>query len=232
MRQPFHGPRSRPHRVAVLVFDDVSVFEMAVPCEVWGIDRTSQGVPPSEVRVCTADPLPLATSMGFTIDTANGLETVEWADTIVLPAAPKPYTSRPTPPEVVDALRAAHRRGARLASVCTGAYVIADTGLLDGRRATTHWMWAAELAARHPEIDVDPSVLYVADAEAGLFTSAGTGASTNCACPPSRWGGTTMRRATVLATSAPWSRRTMCRHMSMPAAVPADVNSPASASAT
>ncbi len=63
-----------------------------------------------------------------------------------------------------------------LASVCTGAYVIAATGLLDGRRATTHWMWAAEFAARYPEVDVDPSVLYVADPEAGLFTSAGTAA--------------------------------------------------------
>jgi transcriptional regulator GlxA family with amidase domain len=173
--RPLHRT-SRPHRVAVLVFDDVSVFEMAVPCEVWGIDRTSQGVPPSEVRVCTADPQPLHTSMGFTIGTPHGLETLAWADTIVLPAAPKPYVSRPVSAAVVEALRTAHRRGARLASVCTGAYVIAATGLLDGRRATTHWMWAGELAARHPEIDVDPSVLYVADPDAGLFTSAGTAA--------------------------------------------------------
>src|SRR5262245_34897493 len=98
-------PRSttRPHRVAVLVFDHPAVFELSVPCEVWGIDRRDMGVPASIVRICTADPTPLRTDMGFTIDTTHGLETLRWADTIVVPAAPKPFGVRPVPVEVVEA---------------------------------------------------------------------------------------------------------------------------------
>ena len=168
------GGRTAPHRVAVLVFDHLAPFEVAVPCEVWGLDRSDSGVPVAEVRVCTGDPLPLKTDLGFSLNPEHGLEALRWADTIVVPAAPKPLGDREVPPDVLHALRRAHRRGARVASLCSGAFVLADAGLLDGRRATTHWLFADLFRSRFPLVELDPSVLYVgAD---GVFTSAGTAA--------------------------------------------------------
>jgi transcriptional regulator GlxA family with amidase domain len=156
------------------VFDHLAPFEVAVPCEVWGVDRTASGVPAAEVRVCTGDAPPLRTDLGFTLSPEHGLEALRWADTIVVPAAPKPLGERETAAEVLAALRRAHRRGARIASLCSGAFVLAEAGLLDGRRATTHWMFAELFRARFPRVELDPSVLYVgAD---GVFTSAGTAA--------------------------------------------------------
>lgn len=166
--------RARAHRVAVLVFDHVSVFETAVPCEVWGMDRRDAGVPPSEVRVCAEAPGPLRTSMGFTITCPHGLEALRWADTIVVPGAPKPVGRVHASEEVLDALRRARRRGARIASLCSGSYVLAEAGLLDGRRATTHWLYAEEFRSRFPLVELDPAVLYVGGD--GLYTSAGTAA--------------------------------------------------------
>ena len=171
------GGRSRPHRVAVLVFDHLSPFEVAVPCEVWGLDRTDSGVPAAEVRVCTGDRPPLRTDVGFTLSPEHGLEALRWADTVVVPAAPKPLAARETPgtgPDVLEALQRAHRRGARIASLCSGAFVLAEAGLLDGRRATTHWMFADVFRVRFPSVELDPSVLYVGGD--GVFTSAGTAA--------------------------------------------------------
>jgi transcriptional regulator GlxA family with amidase domain len=164
---------ARNHRVAALVFSPVSVFEMAVACEVFGIDRSAMGVPNYDLRVCSYDHPPLATNGGgFTIDTPYGLETLAWADTIIIPGwSPK----REPPAEVGEALRRAHRRGARFASLCSGAYVLAAAGLLDGGRATTHWMYTEDFACRFPEIDVDPGVLYVGDGQ--VWTSAGTAAA-------------------------------------------------------
>jgi transcriptional regulator GlxA family with amidase domain len=166
---------ARPHRVAVLVFDPLAPFEMAVPCEVWGIDRTAMGVPRAEVRVCTADPLPLTADAGFTLTTPHGLETLRWADSIIVPAAPKPLDTREPSAEVVAALRGAHARGARVASLCSGAFVLAAAGLLDGRRATTHWMFAELFREMFPAVELDPSVLYVGSD--GVYTSAGTAAA-------------------------------------------------------
>jgi len=165
---------ARPHRVAVLVFEHPSLFEMAVPCEVWGIDRTAVGVPSSEVRVCTPDPSPLHTDVGYTVTAPHGLEALRWADTVVVPAAPKPSGQREAPEEALAALRAAHRRGARIASLCSGAFTLAEAGLLDERRATTHWMYTNAFRARFPLVELDPSVLYVGGD--GIYTSAGTAA--------------------------------------------------------
>jgi AraC family transcriptional regulator, transcriptional activator FtrA len=162
-------------RIAVLVFEGVAVFEMAVPCEVWGIDRTSQGVPAAEVRVCSADPSPLHTNMGFSINATVGLEALEWADIIVIPGFPKPPSSRIVDPEVKAALQAAFERGTTIASLCSGAYVLAQCGLLDGKPATTHWMFADDFRRRFPAVDLDPAVLYVGDGQ--VFTSAGTAAA-------------------------------------------------------
>jgi transcriptional regulator GlxA family with amidase domain len=166
---------ARNHRVAVLVFSPVSVFELAVACEVFGIDRSAMGVPNYDVRICTYDDPPLHTNgSGFTIDTPHRLETLAWADTIIVPGWPSPKKAPPAP-EVCAALRKAHRRGVRFASLCSGAYVLAAAGLLDGARATTHWMYTDDFAARYPQIDVDPGVLYVGDGQ--VWTSAGTAAA-------------------------------------------------------
>ena len=161
-------------RIAVLVFDHVSIFEPAVPCEVWGVDRTSMGVPASEVRVCSSEDGPLRTDTGFSITPDHGLEALRWADTIIVPSPPKPFPAAPVPPEVCAALQRAYRRGARIASLCSGAFVLAAAGLLDGRRATTHWMYCDLFASMFPEIELDPSVLYVGEGQ--IFTAAGTAA--------------------------------------------------------
>lgn len=158
--------------VAVVVFDRVPVFEFAVPCEVFGIDRSAMGLPNYRLLVCAAEPGPLRTNAGVTIATAHGLEALAGADTVVVPAW-RDIDEAP-PPALLAALRAAHGRGARLASLCSGAFVLAAAGLLDGRRATTHWMYARALAERYPAVRVDPDVLYV---DAGsVLTSAGTAA--------------------------------------------------------
>ena len=166
--------RHRPHRVAVLVFDHVPAFELAVPCEVWGIDRAAMGVPRAEVRVCTGDPTPLQTDFGFTVSPNHGLEALQWADTIVVPGSPRPLEENRPAADVIGALQRARGRGARIASLCSGAFTLAAAGLLDGRRATTHWMHGELFRERFPTVTLDPSVLYVGDD--GIYTSAGTAA--------------------------------------------------------
>lgn len=162
----------RRHTVAVVVFDGVSPFEFAVACEVFGIDRSADvGSPWYRFVVCGAAPVgtPITAKTGFTIGTRYGLEALRRADSILVPAGDAERNEA-----LLDALRRAHDRGARIMSVCTGAFVLAAAGLLDGRRATTHWMHTAELTRRYPSIKVDPDVLYVDDGD--ILTSAGTAA--------------------------------------------------------
>jgi len=158
--------------VAVAIADGVAVFELGVICEVFGFDRTADGFPGYDFAVCAVEPTPLRCSSGFLIDTPYGVERLAEADLIAIPAWPD-IDERPPEP-LLDALRAAVDRGARVMSVCTGAFVLAAAGLLDGHRATTHWRHAALLAERYPRIDVDPNVLYVDDGP--VLTSAGTAA--------------------------------------------------------
>jgi AraC family transcriptional regulator, transcriptional activator FtrA len=159
--------------VAVVVFDRLAVFETAVPCEVFGIDRSAMGAPTYGLMLCTADPPPLRTMEGgFTIDTPYDLTHLPEADTVIVPAWRDVHE---TPPDhLLDAIRAAYARGTRIASLCSGAFVLAHAGLLDGRRATTHWMYAGLMAQMFPKIDVDPSVLYIDEGQ--VLTSAGTAA--------------------------------------------------------
>jgi transcriptional regulator GlxA family with amidase domain len=158
--------------VAVAVCDQVAAFELGVLSEVFGLDRTADGFPGYDFAVCAVEPPPLRTSSGFTIDTPHGIDRLRSADLIAIAAWRDP-DERP-PERLLAELRAAVDRGARVMSVCTGAFVLAAAGLLDGRRATTHWRHAAALAERYPLIEVDPDVLYV---DAGpVLTSAGTAA--------------------------------------------------------
>ena len=158
--------------VAVAVCDGVSVFELGVVCEVFGIDRSDQGLPVFDFAVCAADPPPLRSGGGFSLTPDHGLDRLASADLVAVPHW-RSVDERP-PEALLDALRAVVDRGGRVMSVCSGAFVLAAAGLLDGRRATTHWRYAAQLAARYPAVDVDPNVLYV---DAGpVLTSAGTAA--------------------------------------------------------
>lgn len=163
----------RPHTVAAVVANRLSPFEFSVACEIFGIDRSHLGVPWYRFVVCAADPSPVTTILpGVTVSTPFGLGPLRTADTIVVPVC----DAREEPsPELVAALRRAHARGARVLSLCTGAFVLAAAGLLDGRPATTHWHHAAELQERYPSVAVDPRVLYVDDGD--ILTSAGSAAS-------------------------------------------------------
>ncbi|MFN8080651.1 MAG: helix-turn-helix domain-containing protein [Kineosporiaceae bacterium] len=161
----------RLERVAVVVDDGVSPFEFAVACEVFGIDRSDDGLPAFDFRVCSPQPGLMASSGGFDLAAPHRLDVLASADLIVVPAIGVDY--RP-PAELVSRLRAAADRQAMIASLCTGAFVLGAAGLLDGRRATTHWRHADVLAVRYPSVHLVPDVLFVQDGP--IFTSAGTAA--------------------------------------------------------
>ncbi|MFI5612701.1 GlxA family transcriptional regulator [Amycolatopsis sp. NPDC051903] len=157
------------HTVVVLALDKVVPFDLATPIEVFNRTRLPDGRAAYRVRVC--GPAPVVDAGAFTIQPQHGLEALAEADTIIVPGRDEVGE---VPEEVVDALRAAAAGGTRLASICSGAFVLAATGLLDGKRATTHWAAAPQLAALHPEIEVDPDVLYVDNGN--ILTSAGAAA--------------------------------------------------------
>ena len=158
-------------KVAVIVLPDVAVFELGVMCELFGYDRRPEGLPGYEFAVCSPGRRRLRAETGFTITPDHDLGPVEDADLVAI----LPYnTSQDPPAEVLGALRRAHDRGARVMSVCTGAFALGAAGLLDGRRCTTHWRHTDRLAAAYPAAKVDPDVLYVADGN--VLTSAGTAA--------------------------------------------------------
>lgn len=157
--------------VVALALDGVAPFELGVLCEAFGIDRSEQGVPVLDFDVCGVRPGPVATKLRFSLDVEHGIERLADADLIGVPAMPRDHAY---PEPALTALREAVDRGARVLSVCSGAFVLGAAGLLDGRRCTTHWMYAADLAAQYPLAKVDPDVLYVD--EDPIITSAGTAA--------------------------------------------------------
>lgn len=159
------------HRVAIAVMPGAPIFEIAVPCEVFGIARPELVDPWYESRVCATEP-GATIAGGFAATAPYGLDDLIAADTIIVPACTNVHARHRA--ELAGAIREAHRRGARIASICTGAFVLAEAGLLDGRRATTHWMHAEELRRRYPLVRLDEAVLYTEDA--GIHTSAGTAA--------------------------------------------------------
>jgi transcriptional regulator GlxA family with amidase domain len=163
--------------VVVVVLDGFSPFELGVVCEVFGSDRSDDGLPVYDFAVVAGEPGPLRSDMGFTIQTSFGLERIKQADLIAVPAMCDDVArcaSGQFPEPLLAALRDGVDRGARVLSVCTGAFILGAAGLLDGRRCTTHWRHAQELARLFPAAQVDPSVLYVDDDS--VITSAGTAA--------------------------------------------------------
>ncbi|GGR80445.1 MULTISPECIES: GlxA family transcriptional regulator [Streptomyces] len=159
------------HTVAVLALDGVIPFDLSAPVDTFGWARLPDGREPYRVRVCGVGEEVAAGT--FTVRAPYGLEALAEADTIILPGVADPPET--LPPGVAEALRAAAANGTRIASVCVGAFLLAATGLLDGKRATTHWIAAGDLAARYPEVTVDPNVLYVDNGQ--FLTSAGAAAA-------------------------------------------------------
>jgi len=158
--------------VSIVVLPDAAVFELGVLCELFGYDRTAEGLPAYDFAVCSPDGGPVRTHAGFSISPSHDLTPVADADLVAV----VPYdVDREPPAEVLQALRDAHDRGAWVMSVCTGAFALGAAGLLDDRRCTTHWRHTDALARRYPAAKVDPDVLYVADGK--ILTSAGTAAS-------------------------------------------------------
>ncbi|MBL3666468.1 helix-turn-helix domain-containing protein [Streptomyces sp. M2CJ-2] len=164
--------RRRKEIVAVLLFSGGPIFESSIPLSVFGIDRQDAGVPRYRLLVSAGEGGPLRTTGGLELTAPHGLEAIARAGTVVVPAW-RSITS-PPPDDALEALRRAHEEGARIVGLCTGAFVLAAAGLLDGRPATTHWMYAPTLAKRYPSVHVDPRELFVDDGD--VLTSAGTAA--------------------------------------------------------
>jgi transcriptional regulator GlxA family with amidase domain len=160
------------HTVAAVIDEGALTFDLAIPCEVFGLDRSDIVDPWYEFLLVAAGKRPVRTQTGFLIDTPHGLSELARADTVVVPGWSDPDV--PPSDELVAALHERYELGARIVSLCTGAFVLGYAGLLDGRRATTHWMYAERLKQRFPAVDLDPAVLYVVDGS--IMTSAGTAA--------------------------------------------------------
>lgn len=162
--------------VAAIAFDGVTPFELGLLCESFGMDRSDDGVPTLDFAVCGPRVGTFRTTCGFGVAVEHDLSRVAEADLVAVPAGnPAPEHLGP----VVEAVRAAYERGARIMSVCSGAFILGEAGLLDGRECTTHWKHTAELAQRFPAARVVPEVLYV-DADP-IITSAGTAAGLDAA---------------------------------------------------
>jgi AraC family transcriptional activator FtrA len=164
-------PPSAP-LVAVLAYDGLCAFEFAIAYEVFGLPRPEMGPGWYRYRPCAVEPGPLRSASGLMVEAAEGLDILSEADLIVIPGWRG--ISAPVPEPLLAALRAAHARGAVLASLCSGAFVLGAAGLLDARRATTHWRYFDAMAARFPAVRLEPDVLYVE--EDRLLTAAGSAA--------------------------------------------------------
>lgn len=162
--------------VSVILIEPVAVFEFGVAVEVFGLDRTDDGVPPIDFRVCGVDPgrpLSTKTTSAFSVTADRGLDAVAGSDLVIVSATPvRPGSEYPV--EVLDAVRAAHAAGSTVLSLCSGSFVLGAAGLLDGRACTTHWRFVAAMEQAYPLALVDPRALFVDDGD--IVTSAGTAA--------------------------------------------------------
>ncbi|SPT49957.1 MULTISPECIES: helix-turn-helix domain-containing protein [Actinomadura] len=162
--------------VAIAVLDGMPLFELTIAFEMFGSPRPDLADPWYDLRVCGIATGGVRSEYGFAVETRHGLDELPKADTVIVPALPYVHvlTDQPIPSELTDALAEASRSGARMVSLCTGAFALAAAGLLDGRRAATHWLFSDVLARRHPRVQVDASVLYIDEGD--VLTSAGRSA--------------------------------------------------------
>jgi putative intracellular protease/amidase len=220
--------------VAAIVDHGALTFDFAIPCEVFGLDRSDIVDPWYEFAVVAAGERRVRTQTRFVIEVTHGLEKLYAVDTIVVPG----WSDRDDEPSdaLEDALVAAHGRGARIVTLCTGAFVVAAAGLLDGRRATTHWMYAERLQRRYPLVRVDPTVLYIA--EGGVMTSAGTAAGIDPRRRHRRsargrgWRRSAMSSGRLVGLRSEWSSRRLSDISSAPGTWPTPATLSHSASTT
>lgn len=166
----------RPNSFAIVVFNGVNPFHLSVPYIMFRPDANNSQAPDFKVKVCAVESSPIQTNVGYSIHPSHTLAGLRDAETIIVPGWRDPLELPPK--ALLNALRKAHQRGAKIVSFCLGAFVLAAAGLLDGRKATTHWKWAAELAERYPQLNVEPAVLYVDEGD--IVTSAGCAAAIDC----------------------------------------------------
>ncbi|MGN4161473.1 GlxA family transcriptional regulator [Streptomyces sp. NEAU-PBA10] len=164
---------AEPHRVVVIVDENSNPFELGCATEVFGLRRPELGRDLYDFRLCSPEPRTLMRDGFFTLTGVAGVEAAEEADTLIVPN--RPDTEVPRRPAVLDAVRRAHARGARLVGFCSGAFTLAEAGVLDGRRATAHWQWADDFRARYPSVRLEPDVLFVDDGD--ILTAAGSAAA-------------------------------------------------------
>ncbi|MGQ4384639.1 GlxA family transcriptional regulator [Streptomyces sp. SAS_270] len=160
----------RPHRVVLVVDENSNPFEMSCAIEVFGLRRPELGRELYDFRLCAADPHTRMRDGFFTLTGVAGLDAAEEADTLIVPN--RPDTQTPRSPELLATVRRAHERGARLIGFCSGAFTIAEAGLLDERRAACHWMWASAFRSRFPRVRLEPDVLFVDDGD--ILTASGS----------------------------------------------------------
>ncbi|TWI62918.1 AraC family transcriptional activator FtrA [Pseudoduganella lurida] len=162
----------KPHLVVALAYDGLCTFEFGCTVELFALDRPELGVPWYDFAVCAVEKGPIRAAGGITVQARYAPGLLKQADTIVIPGW-RGADAEP-PPALLKALRAAHARGARLCSICSGVFVLAAAGVLDGQRATTHWRYAERLAQRYPSIGVEADALYIDNGQ--VITSAGSAA--------------------------------------------------------
>ncbi|MFJ6700023.1 helix-turn-helix domain-containing protein [Streptomyces sp. NPDC091272] len=166
-------PIAGTHRVVVIVDENSNPFELGCATEVFGLRRPEIGRDLYDFRLCSPEPRTLMRDGFFALSGVAGLEAADTADTLIVPN--RPDIEVPRRPAVLDAVRRAHARGARLIGFCSGAFTLAEAGVLDGRRATAHWQWADSFRARFPSVQLEADVLYVDDGD--ILTAAGSAAA-------------------------------------------------------
>ncbi|MBZ6205928.1 helix-turn-helix domain-containing protein [Streptomyces olivaceus] len=173
-KESSHGVRAADvHRVVVIVDENSNPFELGCATEVFGLHRPEISRALYDFRLCSPQPRTLMRDGFFTLTGVAGLEAADAADTLIVPN--RPDIEVPRRPAVLDAVRRAHARGARLVGFCSGAFTLAEAGVLDGRRATAHWQWADSFRTRFPSVRLEADVLFVDDGD--ILTSAGSAAA-------------------------------------------------------
>ncbi|GAA3230986.1 GlxA family transcriptional regulator [Dactylosporangium siamense] len=206
------------HLVAVIALDGVVAFDLGTPSQIFGAARGDDGHRLYRIQVCSPGALPVRSAAGFQVLPEHGLEITEVADTVIVAGIHRggPVEDATVDPSVAGVLRDALARGARVMSICTGAFVLAAAGLLDDRPATTHWGWADQFRALYPQVKLDPDVLFIDDGD--VLTSAGVGAGIDLCLHVVRtdFGSEVANRAARRSVVPPWREGGQAQYIERP----------------